>query len=121
MGRLFLPQLVTQNAIPSRKYLGGYLPYAFTEHGVLMLANVIKNERAIKVSIRIIEVFVRMREMLQTHNSILQKLEDIERKYKDHDQKISLIFEYITQLEQSKLLENEKKTRPKIGFKHSNE
>lgn len=86
-----------------------------------MLANVIKNDRAIKVSIRIIEVFVRMREMLQTHTSILQKLDDIERKYTDHDQKILLIFEYITQLEQSKLQEKEQKDRPKIGFKHSNE
>jgi hypothetical protein len=44
--------LVSQNAIPSRKHLGGYLPYAFTEHGILMLANVIKSERAIKMSIR---------------------------------------------------------------------
>lgn len=35
--------LVSQNAIPSRKHLGGYLPYAFTEHGILMLANVIKS------------------------------------------------------------------------------
>jgi len=39
--------LVSQNAIPSRKQLGGYLPYAFTEHGILMLANVIKSEKAI--------------------------------------------------------------------------
>jgi hypothetical protein len=59
--------LVSQNAILSKKYLGGSLPFAFTEHGILMLANVIKNVRAIKVSIRIIEVFVRMQEMLQTH------------------------------------------------------
>ncbi len=32
--------MVSQNAIPSKQHLGGYLPYAFTEHGVLMLANV---------------------------------------------------------------------------------
>lgn len=31
--------MVSQNAIPSRKHLGGSLPYVFTEHGVLMLAN----------------------------------------------------------------------------------
>ncbi|MBK8344824.1 MAG: hypothetical protein IPL12_16980 [Bacteroidetes bacterium] len=47
--------MVSQNAIPSKKQLGGTLPYAFTEHGILMLANVLKSERAIKVSIKIIE------------------------------------------------------------------
>jgi hypothetical protein len=41
--------LVSQNAVPSKKYFGGSLPYVFTEHGILMLANIIKNERAIKV------------------------------------------------------------------------
>ncbi len=56
--------MVSQNAIPSRQHLGGHLPYVFTEHGVLMLANVLRSERAIKMSIRIIEVFVKSREML---------------------------------------------------------
>jgi len=36
--------MVSQNAIPSKSHLGGYLPYAFTEHGVLMLANILKSE-----------------------------------------------------------------------------
>jgi phage regulator Rha-like protein len=77
-------------------------PFAFTEHGVLMLANVLKSDRAIKVSIRIIEIFVQLREMLFTQKDILQKLENIERKYTDHDQKITVIFEYLNQLEQVK-------------------
>jgi hypothetical protein len=109
--------MVSQNAIPSKKHLGGYLPYAFTEHGVLMLANVLKSDRAIKASIRIIEIFVRLREMLQTHKEILEKLAEMERKYTDHDDKIMLIFEYLKQLEQTKQKELEQKNRPKIGFK----
>jgi hypothetical protein len=113
--------LVSQNAIPSRKHLGGYLPYAFTEHGILMLANVIKSERAIKVSIRIIEIFVRLREMLLAYKDVLRKLDEIEKKYTDHDQKIMLIFEYLKQLEQTKQEDLELKTRKKIGFKRSEE
>ncbi len=109
--------LVSQNAIPSRKQLGGSLPYAFTEHGILMLANVIKSQRAIKVSIRIIEIFVRMREMLFAYKDILHKLEEIERKYTDHDQKIMLIFEYLKQFEASKQQDLELKNRKPIGFK----
>ena len=42
--------MVSQNAIPSKQVLGGALPYAFTEHGVLMLSNVLKSKRAIKMS-----------------------------------------------------------------------
>ena len=60
--------LVSQNAIPSLKHLGGYLPFAFTEHGILMLANVLKSGRAMQMSVRIIEVFVKMREMLLAHS-----------------------------------------------------
>lgn len=113
--------MVSQNAIPSRKHLGGNLPYAFTEHGILMLANVIKSERAIKVSIRIIEIFVKLREVLLTYKDLLQKLEEIETKYTDHDQKIMLIFEYLKQLEQAKQQEFDQKNRPRIGFKKQKE
>jgi hypothetical protein len=91
-------------------------PYAFTEYGILMLANVIKSERAIKVSIRIIEIFVRIREMLFSYKDIMHKLEEIERKYTDHDQKIMIIFEYLKQLEAIKQQELEQKKRKRIGF-----
>lgn len=64
--------MVSQNAIPSKKHLGGYLPYAFTEHGVLMLANILKSERAVAMSIRIIEIFVKLREVLLTHKDIIE-------------------------------------------------
>ncbi len=67
--------MVSQNAIPSKQHLGGCLPYAFTEHGVLMLANVLRSERAIQVSICIIEIFVKMREMFSAHKDILLKPE----------------------------------------------
>jgi hypothetical protein len=94
--------MVSQNAIPSRQHLGGHLPYVFTEHGVLMLVNVLRSERAIKMSVRIIEVFIRIRKMLLTHKDILLKLEKLEQKLSGHDEKILLIFEYIRQLEQAR-------------------
>ena len=111
--------MVSQNAIPSRKHLDGHLPYVFTEHGVLMLANVLKSERAMQMSIRIIEVFVKIREMLLTHKDILLKLEKIEQKLSGHDEKILLIFEYLKQFEKSKQEEVDFKNRPRIGFKQS--
>lgn len=56
--------MVSQNAIPSRQVLGGSLPYAFSEFGVLQLSNVLKSERAAQVSTRIIEMFVLLREAM---------------------------------------------------------
>lgn len=44
--------MVSQNVIPSRQSLGGTLPYAFSEHCILMLANVIKSQQAITMSLR---------------------------------------------------------------------
>jgi len=109
--------LVSQNAIPSRQHLGGSLPYAFTEHGILMLANVIKSDRAIKMSIRIIEIFVRMREMLLAYKDILHKLEKIERNSINYDQQIMLIFEYLRQLESEEQKELAQKNRKRIGYR----
>ena len=56
-----------------------YLPFVFTEQGILQLAHVHKSPRARKMSIRIIEVFLKMREMLSTHKEILLKSEEIEK------------------------------------------
>ena len=62
--------LVSQNAIPSKRHLGGSLPYVFTEHGVLQLANVLKIEKSTQMSIKIIELFVKLREMGTSNLSI---------------------------------------------------
>lgn len=108
--------MVSQNAIPSKKHLGGYLPHAFTEHGVLMLANILKSERAIAMSIRIIEIFVKLREVLLTHKDILLKLEQLEQKTVRQESDINLIFKYLKELLNPK-------TEPlrKIGFKRKGE
>jgi hypothetical protein len=94
-----------------------YLPFVFTDLGVLQLANVLKSTRARKMSVRILEVFVKMREMLSTHKEILSKIEQILHKMDEHDDQILLIFEYLKQLEASKQQELEQKNRKPIGFK----
>jgi len=109
--------MVSQNAIPSRQHLGGHLPYVFTEHGVLMLANVLKSERAIKMSIGIIELFVKIRELLFTQKEILQKIENLEQRVVGQDDKIIVIFEYLRQLEQDRQQQQNQAQRKRIGFK----
>lgn len=108
--------MVSQNAIPSRRHLGGALPYAFTEHGVLMLANVLKTQTAMNVSIRIIEIFVKMRELLLSHKDILLQLEKIEHRLIRHDDDIVLIFNHLKEL-----LNPPQPPRRQIGFKQQEE
>jgi phage regulator Rha-like protein len=71
-------------------------PYVFTEHGVIMLASVLKSERAIQVNIRIVRIFTKMREILNSQKDLIYRLEKIEQKLAENDKHILLIFEYLS-------------------------
>ena len=94
-----------------------YLPYAFTEHGAVMLASVLNSERAISVNIQIVRIFNKMVEMMLLHKDLLLEMQKMNNKLTDHDDKILLIFEYLKQFEESKIQDLEQQNRPKIGFK----
>lgn len=64
--------LLSQNAIPSRKHLGGALPYVFTEQGVAGISGVLTSERAIEVNIAVLRAFVEMRRYID--DSVLMQL-----------------------------------------------
>jgi hypothetical protein len=105
--------MVSQNVIPSKQVLGGFLPRVFSEHGVLMLANVLHSEKAVKVGLRIIEIFIKMREMMLTHKDLLLKIEQLERQTYKNTEDIQSIFKYLKQM----LLPIEQVNRRRIGFK----
>src|ERR1700730_19473965 len=72
-----------------------YLPYVFTEQGVVMLSSVLHSERSIAVNIAIMRAFVRLREILATHKELARKLRQIEKKY---DAQFKEVFETIYRL-----------------------
>lgn len=74
------------------------LPYAFTEHGALMLGNVLKSPRAVEVSLLVVRTFVQLRAMLSSHKELAAKLEQLERKVSGHDQAIAGLIDAIRQL-----------------------
>lgn len=107
--------MVSQNAIPSKQVLGGSLPYVFTEHGVLQLANVLKSERATQMSVKIIEIFVSLREFLNDNLAVKLEIEEIKKKLVNHDKNIELVFNYLDELIEK---QDDKAERKKIGYKN---
>ena len=51
-----------------------YLPYAFTEHGAIMAANILNSSRAVQMSVLVVRAFVRMRQVLAGHTELAAKL-----------------------------------------------
>jgi hypothetical protein len=101
--------LVSQNVIPSKRSLGGSLPYAFTQEGVAMLSSVLRSERAVLVNIEIMRTFVRLRQMLASNVELARKLDTLEKKY---DTQFKVVFDAIRQLMQPP----PSKPKPQIGF-----
>ena len=99
----------------SKKGRGGtrYLPMVFTEHGILQLSNVLKSERAEKVSFIIIDVFVRLREMLLDNTELRLDIEVIKKKTENNTKNIELVFQYLDELLEKR--ENPQ-SRKQIGF-----
>jgi len=88
------------------------LPWVFTEHGALMAANVLRSERAARMSVYVVRAFVQMREWLVANAEILKRLAEIDKTLLEHDQSLQLIW---TQL-QPLLAPPPEPARKRIGF-----
>ncbi|HVS81537.1 MAG TPA: ORF6N domain-containing protein [Pyrinomonadaceae bacterium] len=86
-----------------------YLPYAFTEHGSIMAANVLSSERAVQASVQVVRAFVRLRQMLVSNTELARKLGELEGKY---DRQFKIVFDAIRQLMSPPL-----PGRKQIGFR----
>ena len=62
-----------------------YRPYAFTEHGTVMLANILRSSVAVRASIQVVRAFVHLRQMLAANQDLARKVEALERKVGKHD------------------------------------
>ena len=85
--------LRSQNAtINGRGRHSKYLPYAFTEHGVIMAAAILKSDVADTASVKVVEAFVAMRRFLASNAQVFQRLDRIEYKLLESDQKIEDLY-----------------------------
>ena len=82
----------------SKLKYSSFLPYAFTEHGAIMAANVLNSPRAIEVSVYIVRTFVKLRQMIAENKELSRKIVQIERHLADHDEQIIELAKAIKQL-----------------------
>ncbi|MEI6754590.1 MAG: ORF6N domain-containing protein [Paludibacter sp.] len=85
--------MVSQNAIPSKKHLGGSLPWVFTEQGVSNLSSVLNSDHAIDTNIVIMRAFVEMRKFILNNAQLFQRIEMVENKQLTTDKKIDQILD----------------------------
>lgn len=102
--------LLRSQTVISKAGRGGrrYAPFAFTEHGVAMLAAVLQSPRAVQVSIEIVRAFVRLRAILAGNVELARKLAALEKKY---DAQFKVVFDAIREL-----MAPLSKPRRRIGF-----
>jgi hypothetical protein len=105
----------SQFVMSSRKHRGTiYLPFAFTEHGVTMLANVLKSKKARQTSISIVRAFITLKQFVLNYKELSGKLLELENKY---DKQFKNVIDAINFLLQKDNQETEQKQRKRIGYK----
>jgi hypothetical protein len=93
------------------------LPYAFTEHGVAMLASVLKSEKAIKMNIAIVKAFISLRQLVLSCRELAEEITGIRQTVSNHDEQLKQIYLAIERLLQDKEQQQAWKDRELIGFK----
>jgi phage regulator Rha-like protein len=103
-------QIVTSSKATRRGK--AYRPWAFTEHGAVMAANVLRSERAVAMSVYVVRAFVQMREELMTSAVILKRLAEVDKKLVTHDVILRDIYEKLRPL----LTPSREKAAKEMGF-----
>ena len=87
-------------------------PFAFSEHGVLMLSSVLNSKRAIAVNIKIMRIYTRLREMLLSNADMLLRMERMDHELQVQGRSIETIYEYLAEMREA-----EPEPREMIGFR----
>lgn len=111
-------QIVTASQIKRNKSVA---PYAFTEHGVTMLASILRSDTAVKMNIAIVRAFIALRKFAIQYKEILEQLDGLREKIGSHDTQLNQIYEALENMLDKKAEEEIKlelwEKRERIGFK----
>lgn len=104
--------LISQT-VTSKKGRGGRrkLPYAFTEHGAVMLASVLNSPTAVEASISVVRAFVRLRSILALHKDLAKRIDKLTKVAVSHENDFDVVFQLL-----SEIMRDPKYLKRKIGF-----
>jgi hypothetical protein len=107
--------LKSQSVISNGRGGRRYMPFAFTEHGTVMLASVLNSPKAVHASIQVVKAFVRLRELISNNKALAKRLDEMEDNY---DKKFAVVFDAIRRLMTPPVKTTERK---KVGYRRKNE
>ena len=118
----FEKTISSQTVMSSTKFRGAkYLPYAFTEHGLTMLASILKSPKARKMNIAIVRAFIALKKFVSKNDAVFGLVKELKGRINEHDVQLSSIYDAIEGLLDEKEKNNTKKIgceeRERIGFK----
>jgi hypothetical protein len=90
------------------------LPFAFTEHGAVMLASVLNSPVAVAASIQVVRAFIRIRQMIATNKDFARRLDDLEKKY---DEQFQAVFDAIRAIMTTPDILPWEDSKKQVGFK----
>jgi phage regulator Rha-like protein len=108
---------VTLETLEGRGAYSKYNPYAFTEHGVTMLASVLKSDKAVEMNIAIVRAFISLRQFALQYKDLADQIQEIKETVENHNEQLSKIYDAIENLLKEKETEKSWQERPRIGFK----
>ena len=92
-------------------------PYAFTEHGVTMLASIIKSKRAVQMNIAIVRAFIALKQFVLNYKDLAEQIKQLRETTCNHNIKLNKIYEALENLLNEKAEQQKWQDRERIGFK----
>jgi phage regulator Rha-like protein len=79
-----------------------YMPFAFTEHGVTMLASVLNSDNAVDMNIAIVRAFIAIRHFANSHEDLFEQINDLRKELQtrigEHDVRLTAIYDALENL-----------------------
>ena len=112
----------SQIVMSSKKHRGAkYLPLAFTEHGVTMLAAILKSDKAIAMNIAIVRTFIALRQFALNYKELAAQILELKQTVGNHNDQLNQIYDALENLLDDKVDKTINKKmweqRERIGFK----
>jgi DNA-binding PadR family transcriptional regulator len=105
-------QIVTSSWGGRRK-----LPYAFTEHGVTMLASILKSKKAVQMNIAIVRAFIALKQFAINYRELADQIKELKDTTDNHNVQLNQIYNALENLLDEKVEQKKWEDRERIGFK----